>query len=466
MLSVEVNDRYTRVGPGTPAGELMRRYWHPIAAVSQMNDKYTKKVRLLGEELILYKDRSGTFGLIEPHCAHRRMNMIYGIPEQNGLRCPYHGWLYDETGQCIEQPYEETEDPSRVSRPGAEPGSSEAVVKARFRDKIQMKAYPVEQKAGLLFAYLGPQPAPLVPNWDVFAMDDVVRDIGYAELPCNWLQCQENSLDPVHLEWLHAYWTNFIAEMRDEPEHARRHRRHEKIGFDEFEYGIYKRRVMQGGSEEDTSWREGHPIVFPYFLRQGGSGIHRDHWAMVGPAFQIRVPLDDTHTGHWWVMCHPKTPEDVEQRPEDVPFFQPPIINLDADGQPQYSILDSNSAQDLAAWITQGDIADRTGENLGRSDTGIILFRKMLEENIRIVEDGGDPINTFRDARQNVYLGMDTELPPELAAARKAGDLGGVGTGGLGYQRQGMASKYSPILSARGVAGGADAAERRRKLGQ
>ena len=119
MLTQEANDRYSRVGPGTPMGELMRRYWHPIAAVSQMNDKWTKKVRLLGEDLILYKDRSGTFGLMEPHCAHRRMNMIYGIPEENGLRCPYHGWLYDETGQCIEQPYEETEDPG-----------------ARFKDKI------------------------------------------------------------------------------------------------------------------------------------------------------------------------------------------------------------------------------------------------------------------------------------------------------------------------------------------
>jgi 5,5'-dehydrodivanillate O-demethylase len=449
MLTQEVNDRYTRVSAGTPTGELMRRYWHPIAAVSQMNDNWTKKIRLLGEDLILYKDRSGTFGLMEPHCAHRRMNMIYGIPEQNGLRCPYHGWLYDETGQCIEQPYEETEDPD-----------------ARFKDKIQMKAYPVEVKAGLIFAYMGPAPAPLVPNWDVFAIDDVIRDVGMTILPCNWLQAQENSLDPVHLEWLHAYWSNFIAEMREEPEHKRANRRHDKIGFDEFEWGIYKRRVMAGGSEADTSWQEGHPIVFPYFLRQGGSGTNRAHWSMTGPAFQIRVPVDDTHTAHWWVMCHPKAAEDLEQRFEDIPFFSPPLIFLNEESQPEYSILDSNSAQDIAAWITQGDIADRTGEHLGRSDRGIIMFREMLEKNIRVVEDGGDPINTFRDPAQNVYHGMATELPPELAKARAAGDLGGVGTGGLGFQRQGMASKYSPILNQRGVEGGADSEERRKKLGQ
>jgi 5,5'-dehydrodivanillate O-demethylase len=449
MLSTEVNDRYTRVGAGTPTGELMRRYWHPIAAVSQMNDKWTKKIRLLGEDLILYKDRSGTFGLMEPHCAHRRMNMIYGIPEEHGLRCPYHGWLYDETGQCIEQPYEETED-----------------AEARFKDKIQMKAYPVEQKAGILFAYLGPQPVPLVPNWDVFAIDDVIRDVGMTIIPCNWLQAQENSLDPVHLEWLHAYWTTFIAEMRDEPEHKRPHRKHDKIGFTEFDWGIYKRRVMEGGSEEDTSWREGHPIVFPYFLRQGGSGIHRNHWSMTGPAFQIRVPVDDTHTAHWWVMCHPKAPEDPEQRPEDMPFFSPPLIHLNEEGQPNYTILDSNSAQDIAAWITQGNIADRTGEHLGRSDKGIIMFREMLEKNIRTVEDGGEPMNVFRDPEKNVYLAMDTELPAELAKARASGDLGGTGTGGLGFKRQGMASKYSPILNQRGVEGGADSAERRKVLGQ
>ena len=449
MLTQEANDRYTRVGPGTPMGELMRRYWHPIAAVPQMNDKWTMKVRLLGEDLILYKDRSGTFGLMEPHCAHRRMNMIYGIPEEHGLRCPYHGWLYDETGQCIEQPYEETEDPE-----------------ARFKDKIKMKAYPVEVKAGLVFAYMGPTPAPLVPNWDVFAIDDVIRDIGVAELSCNWLQCQENSLDPVHLEWLHGYWSNFVSEMRDETERQRTIRRHSKIAFTEYEYGIYKRRVMEGGSEEDTSWREGHPIIFPYYLRQGGDGFDRTKWGMTGPAVQIRVPIDDTHTAHWWVMCHQKEEGAPEQRFEDIPFFQPPVIQLDAHDQPQYLLLDSNSAQDLAAWITQGDIADRTGEHLGRSDKGIIMFRQMLEDNINIVEDGGDPMNTFRTLEENRYHGMVTEYPRELAAQKNPNDLGGTGMGGSVYQRQGMASKYSPVLNQRGVEGGADAAERRKLVGQ
>jgi 5,5'-dehydrodivanillate O-demethylase oxygenase subunit len=103
MLTQEQNDRISRVGRGTPCGELMRRYWHPVAAAAQMKDKYTMAVRILGEDLILYKDRGGVYGLIDPYCPHRRMNLIYGIPEDRGLRCPYHGWCFDEPGQCIEQ---------------------------------------------------------------------------------------------------------------------------------------------------------------------------------------------------------------------------------------------------------------------------------------------------------------------------------------------------------------------------
>ena len=454
MLTAEQNDRLTRVGPGTPTGELMRRYWHPIAAVAMMNDRSTKPIRLLGEDLILYKSKQGVFGLVDNYCPHRRMGMVYGIPTDDGIRCPYHGWMFDETGRCLEQPYEETEAPDN-----------------RFKDKVRIKAYPLEVKAGLIFAYLGPAPVPLLPNWDVFALDNVVRDIGYTELPSNWLQCQENSLDPVHSEWLHGEWANYILEMRGEGDKVRKRYENERIGFDKFQYGIYKRRLVKGGSYEDGEWAQGHPIVFPYFLRQGGSGTAIDTWGGrrgagmsvgVGPSFQIRVPLDDTHTGHWWVMCHPKlSPDDPEQRDEDVPLFFPPLIQLAEDGRVRFEILDSNSAQDVAAWITQGAIADRSKESLGRSDKGIIMFRRMLEENIRIVEDGGDPINTFRDPASNVYLGMDTEHK-----SRRNEQYEERGEGQKGIRRQGMASKYSPILNQRGVEGGEDSIERRKMVGQ
>ncbi len=452
MLTAQQNDRLTKVGPGEPTGELMRRYWHPIAAVSQMNDRATKPIRILGEDLILYKSNQGVYGLVADRCPHRRMGMVYGIPTDDGIRCPYHGWMFDETGRCLEQPYEETEAPGN-----------------NFKDKVRIKAYPLQVKAGLIFAYLGPEPAPLLPNWDVFSLDGVIRDIGYTELPCNWLQCQENSLDPVHSEWLHGEWGNYVAMMTGKGDKIRPRYENERIGFDKFQYGIIKRRLVKGGGYDDPEWAQGHPIVFPYFLRQGGSGIALDTWKDpgdqpgiargVGPSFQIRVPLDDTHTGHWWVMCHPKaSPDDPDQRDEDVPFFEPPLILLKEDGRVRFEILDSNSAQDVAAWITQGDVADRTGEHLGRSDKGVIMFRRMLEEQVRIVEDGGDPINTFRDPERNAYLGMDTEHWSKRAEL--------AGGQAFAFERQGMASKYSPIMNERGFEGGEDAAERRREAGQ
>ncbi|MEX2431405.1 MAG: aromatic ring-hydroxylating dioxygenase subunit alpha, partial [Dehalococcoidia bacterium] len=337
----------------------------------------------------------------------------------------YHGWLYDETGQCTEQPYEETEDPN-----------------GRFKDKIQMKAYPVEVKAGLIFAYMGPQPAPLVPNFDVYAADGVMRDIGYAELNCNWLQCQENSLDPVHLEWLHVAWANHIRDMNGLSDERKRQRKHARIQFDNFEFGMIKRRIWEGGTEEDSEWKDGHPIIFPNMLRQGGDGFNLERGTMrttfsLGPAFQVRVPIDDHTTGHWYVACYPMVDGDEPQPAEDIPFYRVPVPQLDEDGQPVWPLLLNNSNQDPAAWVTQGAIADRTQEHLGRSDKGIIQFRQMLEENIRIVEDGGDPMCTLRDPEKNVYIPFMTEQHQYADTAK----------------RQGAATAYSPILDAREAAG-------------
>ena len=393
MLTQEANERYTEVGPGTACGELMRRYWHPIAARSELTGiNYTLPVRILGENLVLYRDRSGTLGLIGSQCPHRKMGMVYGVPEQNGLRCPYHGWLFNETGACLEMPYEEAEDPS-----GA------------FRAKVSIDSYPVEVLGGLVWAYLGPQSAPLLPRWDYLVMEDLQRDVAYSELPCNWLQCQENSLDPVHVEWLHGAFSNFIEEQLGRgPKRTRS--KHAMIGFDAFDYGLIKRHGYEGSTEDATEWADGHPIIFPYTLRQGGDGWDRERWSKGnGPAVQIRVPIDDNTTAHWWLRSFQLEPGDAAQKDEDVPFVELPIPSLDRRGRPQWHMFDANPPQDLVAWFSQGVIQDRTTETLGRSDKGIIMFRQMLEDNITVVEDGGDPINTFRDADQNVYLGMRTE---------------------------------------------------------
>ncbi len=435
MLTAEQNERLTRVGPGTPMGNLMRRYWHPVAAVSQMKDNPTKAVRLLGEDLILYKDLSGKYGLVDNFCPHRRMSMLYGVPETDGLRCAYHGWMFDQSGACTEMPYEEIEDPQ-----------------ARFQAKVCITAYPVQEMAGLLFAYLGPQPAPLLPAWDVYTIPNVKRDVGYAELPCNWLQCQENSLDPVHVEWLHLRFVNHVLDRLGRDKLKMNHKKHKKIGFDEFEYGIIKRRVVEGGSEEDSPWKHGHPMVFPNMLRQGATG-NPDYLEdrMTGPRFQIRVPIDDTHTAHWWASAYPMEPGEQPQAAEDIPFYIVPMPELDAEGQPNWSLLDTNSAQDLAAWVSQGPIADRTKEVLGRSDRGVILFRKQLEDNLKIVEQGGDPMNTFRDPAKNKYLWMECER-------------GDRGVGFTLLSRQGSATKYSPILNERHVAAPLETADQKQKV--
>ncbi len=409
MLTAEQNERLTRVGPGTPMGDLMRRYWHPIAAISQFKTRHSQTVRLLGEDLVLYQDRSGTFGLIGSQCPHRKMSMIYGIPEERGLRCAYHGWVFGEDGACLEQPYEETEDPE-----------------GRFKEKVAIKSYPVEVLAGMAFAYLGPEPAPLLPRWDLFVKADVVRDIGYAEVPCNWLQIMENTLDPVHVEWLHQNFADFVAQQLEAPEKRTSRTPHVKIGFEEFEYGILKRRVVEGATEADEDWAVGHPMVFPNMLRQGLSRKgHR--WQ----GFQIRVPIDDTHTAHWWYACYPDTGN--QQRPEDYRFYRVPLPELDEEGQPRWDLLDNNSGQDMAAWVTQGPIMDRTTEVLGRSDKGIIMYRQMLEDNMRSVEDGGDPMNTFRDPDRNEHLELPNESDPLFARPL--------------YDGQAAATKYSPVLA-------------------
>jgi 5,5'-dehydrodivanillate O-demethylase len=411
MLSEEQNQRLTRVGPGTPMGELLRRYWHPIAAISQMTDRDTLPIRLLGEDLVLYRDLSGTVGLITARCPHRSMSLVYGIPEKCGLRCPYHGWLFDEQGACLEQPYEDTENP-----------------KGRFKDSITTPAYQVAEAGGMFFGYLGPEPAPVLPPWDLFVMDGVMREVCFAVVPCNWLQIMENSLDPVHVEWLHQYMRNYVMDKLGTPEKKRDRQSHQKVGFDEFEYGIVKRRILEGETEADEDWAVGHPVVFPNYLKSGSVNT---------PAFQIRVPMDDENTAYWWYRCF--TPESgvpiKPQLPEEIPYYTAPVPQLDETGLPQWDILDNNSGQDIVAWITQGRITDRSVEHLGRSDKGVVLYRKMLEDALAAVEKGEDPKNVFRDPSVN-------RIDLAVEKAKLKGRAGKIARGA----RTGNTTKYSPIL--------------------
>src|SRR5438105_1787344 len=139
MLTEHDNERISRVGPGTPMGNLLRRYWQPIAAAEDIEREEVLPVRILGENLVLFKTTRGELGLVQERCAHRSASLAYGIPDERGLRCPYHGWLYDGDGRCLDQPYEETENPG-----------------GNFKDKIRVDAYPVQTLGGLVWAYMGP----------------------------------------------------------------------------------------------------------------------------------------------------------------------------------------------------------------------------------------------------------------------------------------------------------------------
>ena len=372
MLTARENELLTRIGPGTPMGALQRRYWHPVASVPEMQDRWTKRVRLLSEDLILFKDRSGTFGLIAEACPHRRASLAYGIPTDDGIRCPYHGWKFDGTGACTEQPNE--------------PEGS------WFKAKVATTGYPVEVLGGLIFAYLGPQPAPLLPRWPGFVGSGLIRTIGWCRVPCNWLQIMENSLDPIHTEWLHGHMSEFVREQRGVSRHFSR--RHLKIDFAEFEFGIYKRRLLAGQTEESDDWKVGHPILFPNILAIGSGG--GDLWTMY--SYQIRIPVDDTETIQLtYTAYQPPAGADVPPHLTDHAFhFDVPIY--DERGEYRLEVLD---IQDVMAWVSQGPIARRDLERIGTTDAGVILYRNVLKRELEKVAAGEDPLGTIRDPERS-----------------------------------------------------------------
>ena len=379
MESVKQNKLLTEVGRGTPMGELMRRYWQPIGAAVDLESKWTKRVRLLGEDLVIFKDRQGRLGLIAEQCPHRRASFAHGIPTEIGIRCPYHGWEYNAQGKCIHQPNEQD--------------------KCAFRDKVSTDAYPVQEMGGMLFAYMGPQPQPLLPRWDGFVAQDTIRIMGRTILPINWLQIMENSLDPVHTEWLHGHHYEFLKEQ--EGIKVAISTRHLKIDFKEFEFGMTKHRLLEGHSEDGDDWKVGHPIVFPNMLAVGNGDEKSRYYS-----FQMRVPVDDTHTMHLWFNAYvpPQGVAVPEHLLEKVHTYEVPFM----DDKGEY-IVDNVDGQDMMAWISQGAIADRSLENLGATDKGIVMYRRMLKREMQKVQTGIDPMGIVRDSARNERIDLPNE---------------------------------------------------------
>jgi 5,5'-dehydrodivanillate O-demethylase len=351
MLTQSENERLTDVRAGTDAGELLRRYWMPISAEAELLERPIKPVRLLAEDLVLFRTTDGAYGLVARRCPHRGTDLAYAMVEDCGIRCPYHGWMFDAHGACVAQPFEET-----------------ARSTADFRSRTSITSYPVRANAGLLWAYLGPGPAPEVPNWRNFHRKGF-KHLCFVELSCNWLQVMENAFDQAHNEWMHDKWSYYL---RDGCVPANRWKVHH-ISHTEFKYG-WVAEVQYDSSDRFPD----RTILWP-------------NYSLIGAAFEWVVPIDNAST----LVIY----QHLTRFYTDAPFSQRVIpywrgLVCDATGTP---LTHPPRNQDFAIWLSQGSTVDRSAEHLGASDTGIITLRKKLKEQIAVVASGGEPQGVIRN---------------------------------------------------------------------
>lgn len=344
----EENELLTRVGPGTPGGNLLRRYWHPVAAVAELPaDRPIRKVRILGEDLVVWRDKSGHYGMTAERCPHRGASLAFGRVEQEGIRCPYHGWRFAASGKCLETPAE------------------------RSTIDISTAGYPVQELGGMLFVYMGPAPAPALPRWDVLAWEKGERAIErHSVLRCNWFQAMENSVDPSHLYWLHGETGHLkpsVGEYQEEHD------------FEIFDYGIMKRRTTGGTASGQV---DQHPLLFPTILRHV---FKRRTNNKITHNLQYRVPIDDTTTQVFMVTFVPDSTKRASI--ENTDFQYVPMTNEDGSYRMEMVL-----AQDVMAWETQGAIADRTKEYLGEADRGVVILRRLMRQQIDAVREGRLPL--------------------------------------------------------------------------
>lgn len=370
MLSKEDNEILTRVGPGTPAGTMLRRYWWPVGFTEHVKTKGSPvPARLLGEDFVLFRDGAGNLGMVDLHCSHRGTSLEFGRVEDAGIRCCYHGWLYDIKGRCLEQP--------------AEPADS------TFKDRIKHPAYQVQELGGFIFAYIGPDPAPLLPRYDLLLAENGERVVGAGTEYCNWLQRAENSVDQTHLVALHA------------PEYPQMALKRPEIGWQKTAYGAkITMHVPDVSKPKHSHW------VFPSHTRHttARKGRIPDH------AIRFRVPTDDTKTMTFWLRFTPYTDGDVGK-----PLVMK-TIGFEDDKPGVYTRVDdgwwrvASHDQDRVAQETQGPIYDRSKEHLGAADEGVILLRNLIMESIDAVQHGKDPFWILRSPEQNQRITFDASM--------------------------------------------------------
>jgi 5,5'-dehydrodivanillate O-demethylase len=370
MVTTQENELMTRIGPGTPAGDLLRRYWHPICPAAELTEAEPKRrIRMLGEDLLLFLDGSGNVGLVPEQCPHRRASLYYGFVEDDGIRCPYHGWKFDGARKCLEMPFEPKNTP--------------------LMGEVAATNYQVEKLAGLYWAYMGPQPAPLLPRYEALVAKEGMRRIMVLpEIEANWLQIMENSVDATHTYYLHAHMSLKLGMPHRGAYHGRPIMDYKfEVVKNEPWAGIRKIRVYGG---ENGEAELGHPLIFPCALLAPQEEHMVMHW---------RVPVSDGRTRIIRVQYTPG--EDTSK----MDWESPPVIYVapHKNEKGEYN-LSTFTNQDAMAWETEGAIVDRPNELLGVSDGGIVLYRRMLMEQIKALQAGKEPIGRLHDPAQNQQI--------------------------------------------------------------
>jgi phenylpropionate dioxygenase-like ring-hydroxylating dioxygenase large terminal subunit len=395
MMTREENQLLTQTGAGTPCGDLLRRYWQPVALSEELQgDGAPLPVTLMGEELVVFRDEQGRVGVLDAHCCHRGADLSYGRLEDGGLRCIYHGWLYDVHGKILEQP--------------GEPNKGEN------RHKIRHPAFPCREIGGIILAYIGPGEPPLLPNYEFLQVPQNQRFVSKIHHQCNYLQSNEGNIDPVHLSFLHR---NLEDSDRDRKRRVSGGELSPNalygadlapridIELTDFGLRIFTVRALEG---EKIYFRTSN-FVMPNFSTFPGQT------AAEGYSVNWHVPIDDV--SHWkFVIVFSR------ERPLDQDIILRGRDELTADYRMKRNksnryLQDRGSmktksfsgigqafqAQDACVIEGAGAIQDRTREHLVTSDKAIVAARKLLLQGIQDVKQGRDPLHVVRDPARNDF---------------------------------------------------------------
>lgn len=351
----------TKVGPGTPCGEYMRRYWHPFLLASELRDRPVP-VRLLGEDLVAFRDGAGSLGLLHRHCVHRGTSLEYGIIAERGIRCCYHGWHFDVDGSILDTP--------------AEPATS------RIKSNFCQGAYHVRESHGLVFAYMGP--VGTVPEFPIYDTVDHPQDNQVVpfrmRIPCNWLQVVENAADPIHNAFLHAIVAGqqFSAAFKVMPQ----------LDFPETPLGFLSMATRKVG---DYLFVRASDIILPNVgqFPNGGNTVQQESVGVRPFLTRWSVPVDD-HNSFYIGLAHLNSYNAGARKMKREDFGVDKIPFIGQTGDRPYEERQREPG-DYDAVASQGAIANRKAEHLGSADRGVVLIRRMLANAIRDLQAGNTP---------------------------------------------------------------------------